>query len=1858
MKRIKFLNGLIVLVGLALLYSCNQRQSTKPYKFNPEFGNYISAYTSGVISSHSEIVIRLQHGIEQPDAQPGDLLEMDLFEFTPKIAGATYLEDKQTIRFVPDEPMRSGQAYDASFALYQLMNVDKDLAYFNFQFAIIEQSFQVSKVGFSPYENRDLTHYYIDGFVTTADMMDEKEVARLINAKQGRKELPVSWEMSNETRKFNFVVDSVMRTDPIEPVIISWDGDPLDLDISGSDTTRIPAPGDFEVVDVDVVQQPEQYIRLQFSDPLSENQNLDGIIRLEGTTGLKFEVKNNTVKAFPEQRISGIETVYVETGIKNLLGYQMKQPYYIQLSFEDIKPAVKLIGKGVILPGSEGLIFPFEAVNLSAVDVRIIKIYEDNIAQFLQVNQIDGERDIRRVGRPVMKKKVDLNVNPALDGGSWNAYSIDLAELIHKDPGAIYQVELSFRKAYALFNCGGKEDYQTQQELADISDDEEESWDNGGYYYRYYYPPGYDWRERDNPCHISYYNSNQWVSRNVLASNIGIIAKGTEDHSLKIAVTDIRSTEPIPGIKLELYNYQQQKIGEATTGANGMTDISLENKPWLLVAGRESEKGYLRLDDGSSLSLSMFEVEGQVVQEGVKGFLYGERGVWRPGDTLFLNFILEDKKNILPDDHPVTFELKNPQGQLIKRLVKTAGLNGFYDFTTSTAVDAPTGLWTATVTVGSARFYKTIRIETVKPNRLKLNLEFDRELLTRSTRDDPGKLTVKWLHGAVAKNLKARVMVTLNPVKTKFEEYAEFNFDDQTKQYNADEVTLFDGKVDENGTATVSPDLGVQDLAPGILKANFMVRAFEEGGDFSTDFFTMNYAPYRAFVGVKLPESGMRWNRYVTDSTYQVEVVTLDPYGKPVSVPNLEVTVYKVSWRWWWDVSSNNQGSYVRTDYRDILQKSTLSTNNGKGSFPLRIEYPNWGRYVVRVEDPAGGHSTTEVFYADWPDWVSRSNRQQPEGAKVMTFSLDKETYEVGDQATVTFPSSGQGRALVSVENGSGILDAYWVIPKPGTAETQFSFDVTAEMTPNVYVYITYIQPHAQTANDLPIRLYGVNPVYVEDPATRLEPQIDMPDELAPEKPFTVRISEAGHQSMTYTLAVVDDGLLDLTRFMTPDPWADFYAKEALGVKTWDLYDYVLGAYGGKLEQLFAIGGDQGELKKAEARVNRFKPVVMVLGPFELDRDQVHEHTLQMPRYVGSVRTMVIAGQDGAYGHTQKTTPVKNPLMILGTLPRVLGPGERVKLPVTVFAMEEKVKNVEVSIETNDMLIPEGGSTQSVTFDRPGDKVIEFDLIVPERTGVGKIAIVAVSGSEKATYDMEIEARNPNPPVSRFVDAIIQPGETWESEYTPVGMAGTNSGLLEVSDIPPVDFGRRLKYLVHYPYGCAEQTTSSAFPQLYLDDVMELDSRLKARISMNVKATIQRLYSMQLSNGGFRYWPSAVKANDWVSSYAGHFMLEAEAKGYSLPPGFKNRWVKYQRDAARNWAFYNKDYPGYYYYSHLQQAYRLYTLALAGSPDMSSMNRMREQKGISEIARWRLAAAYALAGQPEVAHELIHELDYDVKVRDLMNVSFGSALRDKAMILETLVIMDQKDKAASLVLELSEDLSSNRWYSTQATAYSLMALARFAGNAKLTGDQMDYDFNINGVEVGTQRTKLPVSQHEIVITTAEKGHVSVKNNGESVLYTRILLEGTPLTGQENAENSKLKIDVVYKNLSGKELDPSKIEQGTDFIAEVKVTNPGLYGYYENMALSQIFPSGWEIINTRLAGYTLSHEANVPEYRDIRDDRVYTHFGIRKTNKYVVMLNAAYQGRYYLPAVSCEAMYDHSIYARIPGRWVEVVKPGM
>ena len=1835
----------VIVIGIVWYLAGSSGSAQKPVlaaSYNP----YISAYTSGMVSSQSELRIVLTEAVAD-SSQIGQRVSSRLFKLSPSVDGKALWVDTRTVAFVPDERLSPDTEYQVTFLLDELLpDVAEEYATFDFSVHTMRQSFTVDVEGLTPYETSDLKRQKLTGIFHTADFAESEHVEKSLLAYQEGKSLTIAWTHDNDGKAHRFTVEEIQRKDKASQVTLAGNGAALRIDKEVDTDVEVPALGDFKLTSSQIVQTPEQHVLLQFSDPLQE-QNLDGLIQIEGVTrSLRFIQQGNQISVYPPSRQAGVKTITIAEGIKNILGYKLKDKTTTDLLFEQLKPAVRAVGKGVILPSTDGMVMPFEAVNLKQVDVTVTRIYEKNIAQFFQVNQYGGQRELRRVGRPIARQTISLDNRGVTDFGRWNRFTLDLTDIMQAEPGAIYRVKLSFRKQHAAYLCS-----ETTQEAEQLLTDNED-WDSGSsddYYDEYddyeYYPAGYEWEQRDNPCHVSYYTSDKAVEHNLLASDLGLLAKRGKDGQLWAVVTDMKTAQPLSDVAVAVFDYQQRSLARATTDTEGIARIDITAQPYLLVATQGKQKGYLRLDDGSSLSLSNFNVGGQRVQEGIKGYLYGERGVWRPGDSLHLSFMLEDRAQLLPQHHPVVFELSDPQGNVTQRSVATTSVEGLYNFSTKTASDAPTGNWRAQVSVGGATFAKSIKIETIKPNRLKIDLDLGDKL----TADDPiiqGDLKVKWLTGAPARNLKASFDVILSRRGTSFKSFEQYTFEDMARTFESTTQTAYEGELDETGEALFTTSLEVNNEVPGMLTATFTGKVFEEGGNFSIDQFSLPYYPYRSFVGVKAPEQKSSRDALPTDKLHTADIVVVNAQRQPVSRDRIDVELYKLGWRWWWDYSDENITNYVGQSHRKPISKSTIRASNGKGQWSFEVKKPDWGRFYIRACDPVSGHCAGEVVYIDWPGYAGRGDREDAGGTTMLMFSSDKEIYNVGEEVTLNIPGGQQGRALISIENGSRILNTYWIDTQAG--ETSFSFPVTEAMTPNVYAHVSLLQPHAQTSNDLPIRMYGVIPIEINDPKTHLQPVIQLPQELAPQEPATIIITEANGKPMAYTVAVVDEGLLDITRFKTPSPWESFYAKEALGVKTWDLYDYVIGSYGGKLERILAVGGD-GELTgEGRRKAQRFKPVVKFLGPFFLDASEQRSHTFMMPNYVGSVRTMVVAGYHGAYGQAQQATPVRQPLMVLGTLPRVLGPDEEVKLPVNVFAMDKAVKDVKVQVTTNELLALTNGTTRSTTFQQIGDQTVTFDLKVKPSIGISTVDITATGNNEKATYNFEIDVRNPNPPVTQVMDKIVKPGETWNTTYQPVGMVGTNQATLEISGMPSINLEKRLHDLINYPHRCLEQTTSGAFPLLFVKDIQELTDHEKAFYEAQIKSAISRMASFVTSEGGFSYWPGRYEINDWSTNYAGHFLLEAQQQGYHVPAGILNNWKKYQLAQTSRWTA-RADAS----WSDLTQAYRLYTLALAGSPDKGAMNRLREKPKLTIAARWRLAAAYVLVGQPEAARDIISNIEASVEKYRELSHTYGSDLRDEAMILETLSLLGEQSRGMTLMRKIAKELSEERWMSTHTTAYCLIAVSRFiAGQPQDQEVNVRYQNNKQGEE--TVVSRLPIVQRTM---RPDQGSLQVINQGKGVVYTRVIQQGTPVHGEETMAESGLRVSVVYKDMEDQVVDPTHLAQGTDFVAEVSVFNPGTRGDYQELALTQIFPSGWEIINTRLNDLDKFFAKDVPTYQDIRDDRVYSYFDLsaneRKTFK--VLLNATYAGRFYLPAVQCEAMYDNTINARQPGKWVEVAE---
>ncbi len=1846
------LKWVVLLTFVILLSNCK----TEPKKIvlNPAYINYVSAFTGEVVSNKTTIKVQLSQ--THSAAVPGKALDGEIFSFSPGIAGQAYWLDGRTVEFRPEAPLKSGEFYKARFALSKLLEVPKDLETFVFQFQVIHQSMEVVFENMEPISVDDWRWVAVNGTVRTYDFADSKQVEEAVEGFQNGKKLRLHWNHLPDGKTHRFVVDSVERKDKPAEIMLDWNGDKLGIDKDGEEKFSIPAIQDFVVMDIrQKFDQTSSSVHIFFSDPLDEEQDIAGLIQLKPAINTRFAIEKNAIIVYPSEPYTGDVNFIISAAINNAKGQRLNRNYEETLEFSSLKPAVELLGKGNIIPSTKGIIFPFKAVNLKAVNVKIIKIFEDNVLQFFQINQLDGQEELKRVGRVVYKGDLALKSDEPIDFGRWNNFSIDLAQYVEADPGAIYRVVLSFQKNQSLYPC---EETQTDIVQAETKNYDDTYWDDSNSYWYYYdfgnsvYDDSYNWDEREDPCKPSYYmESQRTVGRNILASDLGIIVKGGHNNRLTIAVTDIKSTFPLDEVAIEIYNFQQQLIESTVTNSDGFAKIDTDKKPFLLVAKKGKERGYLRLDESSALNMSMFDIGGQKAEQGLKGFIYGDRGVWRPGDSLYLSFMLDDREKLLPANHPVVFELYSPMAQLYQRQVATKSVGGIYLFKTQTSDDAPTGIWQAEIKVGGAHFSKSLKIETVKPNRLKIALDFQGKVLSPK-KSLKGDLGVKWLHGAVAPGLKTDVEMRLTPSLQPFAKFAEYEFQDASKLFTNEAKMVFEGKTDANGNTSFIPTFDAIENAPGMLNAQFKVRAFEKGGDFSVDRVSFHFSPFASYVGVKIPE-GEGWNgALLSDQSQMIPLVTVDELGNPVDRKGLLVEIFNIQWRWWWEHSnSDDLAQYITNRLDNLIHTSTINTQNGKAMFNLNLGGEYWGRKYIRITDPVSGHSCGKDFYMTYKNWNESADK--PGGAEMLSFTTDKKEYHPGEKIKVNIPQAQSGRVLVSVEAGNRIINHFWV-PLDGT-DGKIEFSASEDMSPNAFINLTYIQPHNQLANDLPIRLFGVQPIFVSNPKSVLKPNITMPQSLQPETDFAVKVKEENGQPMFYTLVVVDDGLLDLTRFKTPDPWTHFNAKEALSVRTWDMYQYVMGAFTGKMAGLLALGGDENQIVDGGAKANRFIPVVRFLGPFELKAHGTNEHKIAMPNYVGSVRTMVVAKNESAYGFAEKTITVKKPLMVLPNLPRVLGPGEKILLPVTVFAMDDQIKNVSINLETSSLIKIPGSATQKVQFTRAGEQMVYFECEVAEEVGKASVKVKAQAGNEHASGDMEIEIRPSNPMITQVVEAVIEPGQSWSGVANPLGVQGTNHGVIEVSTIPPLNLENRLNYLLTYPHGCVEQTVSGAFPQLFLDNLMELSAEEKKKAENNVKSVLDRLRSFQIYSGGFSYWPGEKDiASDWGTSYAGHFMLTAKTKGYELKPGLLPAWLKFQKQRSND---YTSDSEGHSRVSNqLLQAYRLFTLALAGEPDLGAMNRLKTELDLATDARWMLAWAYLKAGKNQIAQNLAETMTKESTDETFAWVTYGSKERNKAIVLQILLQLNKKSEARQQVLELSKALSSDQWMSTQTTAFALMSLAEFVSQSGDATRKTAFEYRTGQAATKSIQSEAAINQIPLDLSAGKTQPLEIKNNGGKTLFVRVQLSGIPATGDASGAQNKLGMKVKYENLSGVEIDPTQIKQGSDFMVSVTVQNQGIGVDYRDMAITQIFPSGWEIRNMRMdEGFGDSGKSGFT-YQDIRDDRVLTYFDLPggQSKTFVVLLNASYIGHFYLPTVYCEAMYNNEVNARAGGRWISVV----
>jgi uncharacterized protein YfaS (alpha-2-macroglobulin family) len=1836
MKRFHTARILFVLLGLVIT-GCGpengSRQELPAYSL--ETARWISHVPDDVLHGDGEIHVRFVNAVvseERIGTEPDEAL----FRFDPPVRGNARWTDSRTLSFQPERPMERGRTVSGQLKLDRIIPEAPPLL--EFQFSVAGREMEKMDVRLSPLAPQG-DRMQLTGSLAFTQEAHREKVESGVRLLVDGESVPLSWEGRGTDRSFTCRSGEIVRTGESRTGVLVIDKDHLAL---SSDVKRefiIPAAGQMKVVEIEKREAGESVtLVVRFSEEPDPMQDLTGLLEVQPQVSLSLKAVGNEVYLQGAFRHGTTYTLSVYPGIRSRAGNTLGALYRKEVTINDIKPRIRFARDGVFLPSANQQKIRFQTVNLRKVRCRIQKVFESNLAQFLQVEHLGSSRDRRDYFSSWEVKRVGVDVasDTLLIGeerNTWRQHELDLHRIVPGGEKGCFLVTLSFDEEDMLYGRLGQE---TEEERLQ----RRRQYYYGRDYYNDPYSPGYRYR---------------WsrVEKAVIFSDIGLMVKKAHQRVLVLA-TRFQDAAPWKDVSITLRTYQNQMIARMNTDDEGRADFTgIREELFLVEAEKDGQRSVIKPNE-MAWNLSGFDTKGRVADpDAVHAYVYTERGVYRPGDPINLSLIVRNQTGTFPDDHPVELVWVNPRNQTVLRRLENRARDGFYNFAVSTRASDPTGIWHARFQVGPRVISHPVRVETVVPFRLKVRLEPEKPALAPEDTSLLVDLSANYLFGNPAGGLAARVDARVESRVKTFNRFPDYVFSHEGLEPPSLDTPLFSGNLDDQGRMRVLWKLPRMEGVPSGLHVLLTAEVLEKGGRPNRGYAELSWTPYQRFVGIRKP--GVLYMQVGTP--VNLPVVCVNDHGEPVAGRSLTFQIFRNDTHWWWEYDNRHtfRMRFKQDRHTRLIRQGNLETRGE----PVRFDFTpeDDGEYLIEVRDTSGGH-TAAVFinaYA-WGQMPAAGDE-----ADRLLLKADKPEYRPGDTARITFPSPREGRMLVSVEKGAGILQARWVEPDSENRQMTLDIPVTKEMIPNAYVSIAVIQPHQQTVNDRPMRVYGILPLNVVDPATRLGVAVKAPEKLKPGHSFQVEIQMEDKREAQFTLAVVDEGLLDLTRFSTPDPWKAFFSKEQLGVLTYDLFSHVIGAHKGDVFRTFSIGGGVEEAYRASQmapeKSRRFRPVCLFKGPLETDKKGRAKVDFQMPNYMGSVRIMAVAARGNQYGSAEKAVPVTQDLIVMPTLPRFLGPGDRFSLPVTVFALGENQGPVEVRLETEGPVRVTGASRQTVDFSEKGEKDILFQCQVLQEVGTARFTIQAASGQNSAREETEVEVRASSPRIYESVRRTCRPGESISLVMPGEGLPGSAEAQIRIQRRPDLNFSHRLYWLMRFPYGCIEQTVSAVFPQLYLKKIMETDLLDASDLDRNINAGIARLRRFQLPSGAFAYWPGNTETSVWGTLYAGHFLIEAKNRGYHVPSDLMDNWFRYTQSQALT----SRD-------NLMMRTYRVYLLAAGEQPQIGAMNLLKENnlKDMNDTQKWLLAGAYQLAGVPSTAMEIRNQAGMAVEDYFEFGHTYGSGIRDKAIILEMLVLFEDWTRAREVAEELAGYLETDSWYSTQTLGTMLLATGKFL-EAVEGGEKplLKGEFRLPD---GKRR---PFETREIGISAEISGEFQ-KKKVEVVLDARsevnqafVTLDwsGVPVEGIVGDLARNLQMEVEWIDEEGLALDPSRMVQGQVFWLHIRARKSQDYTHpIDEAALVQLLPAGWEVENIRLSGEDLPYWMNSwalhrEEYLDIRDDRILWFFDFPEGSgslDFVVKLHAVTAGRFTLPATVLEAMYNTRYQARKAGYHVSVL----
>jgi uncharacterized protein YfaS (alpha-2-macroglobulin family) len=1574
----------------------------------------------------------------------------------------------------------------------------------------------------------------------------------------------------------------------------------------------IPSPYVLNVNNVESEHDgTEGSVRISTSQQLT-GENITSLISFEPS--IKYTVEQNdfgvTLRS-PQFRADESYSFTIQKGLRGKIGGVLKENYNGSIAFGKVEANIRFTNsKAIYLSKKGGGNIEVFIANVPKVKLIISKIYESNLLM-AQSNGYYPKDPYERRGE-------------SEDGYDYSSYQEENEDYIDLTAGdVIYSKEIDTR---SLPKSGAGR-------ILNISQFEDRLPEAKGIYHIKLRSTTDYWR---------------YDSRFISLSDLGLIAKKGQDK-IYVFANSIKTAGSIEGVSVNVYGSNNQLLGTGATNNEGVAEVPIAKKdfagyrPAMIIAKTADDFNYLPFTN-TKVNTSRFDVGGkQNNATGLDAFVYAERDIYRPGERVNFSVLLRDRKWKSPGTIPIKIKLLLPNGKELKTFRKSLNEQGSTEGNVDISTSAITGSYLMEVYSSNDVLLasKNFMIEEFVPDRIKVTSNLNSTSL-RPQQAATLSINAVNFFGPPAANRNYET-----EIQVKQKEFSSKNFRDYDFSL-ANQKSFFDkevkeGKTDAQGNATESYTVPALYTNTGLLQANFYTTVFDETGrpvsrTASADIFTQD-----VFHGIK--DDGYYY--YSLNQPVSFQLVSADKNGNPATATG-KVKVIKHEYK----TVLVKSGSYFRYDSQEedklMTEKDITVGNNTTFSYIPRSP----GDYEIRVYRPGANVYVKKSFYS-YGSWGADNSSFEVNAEGEIDISLDKEKYAAGENAKVTFKTPFSGRMLVTLETDHVLSHQYIDV-----ANRMASLDLkmNSENVPNVYVTATLIKPHQ--VSDIPLTVaHGFKNISVEEKGRKMALKITAETTTRSRTHQKVRVNAAPGSYVT--LAAVDNGVLQVTDFKTPDPYNYYYQKQALNVVAYDIYPLLFPELRARLSSTGGDGGLEMDKRVNPMPAKRIKILSYWSGIKKANSNGIAEFEFDIPQFSGEVRLMAVAYKDEQFGSAEASTTVADPIVLSSSLPRFLSPGDTALVPITISNTTTKTANGQATITASGPVKIIGASTQTISINPNSEGRATFQVVANANINVAKIAININALGEKFIEETEISVRPPSTLQKITGSGSIAGGSTQKialpaNDFIP----GSTSYELVISRSPVAEIADQLRYLVQYPYGCTEQTVSAAFPQLYyadFSDLLNLNSNSKLNANSNVLEAIRKIKMRQLYNGAVTLWDNEGTEDWWATTYAAHFLLEAKKAGFDVDNSLVETMLGYLTERLKSKQTIT------YYYNRTQQRkiapkevpYSLYVLALANRSQVSAMNYYKANPELMALdGKYLLSAAYAIGGDKRSFSSLLPGSFSGEESVQQTGGSYYSATRDEGIALNSLMDVDPGNgQVPVMVKHLISRIKTERYLNTQERAFAFLALGKHARlNAK---SNVTAEVRSNGKAIA----KIDGNDWKGGKDLLKSGNVEISTSGKGLLYYSWQAEGISASGNYKEEDNYVRVRRTFYDRYGRIITGNTFSQNDLIIVGISLEK-SYSNTIENIVITDLLPAGFEIENPRtkdLPGMDWIKNASEPTALDLRDDRI--HFFVNAyapKQTYYYAARAVSLGQFKQGPVSADAMYNGEIHSYHGAQTIRVV----